>query len=266
MTNAYHAVESNGGKIIVSLKETEIKPNDLFDSDLKDGLYSMLSVSDTGCGIPEAIIDKIFDPYFTTKEQGKGTGLGLAVVYGIVKEYKGDIKVYSEVGKGTVVKIFLPIIETSDQTEFIDENELQASGTERILFIDDEEPITLMVKQMLERLGYHAIVRTSSLEALKFFRANPDAVDLVITDMTMPKMTGDQLARELFAVRSDIPVIICTGFSERVDDKKAKAMGIKGFLMKPIMKSKMAAMVRNVLDESKIQRITNNHCVNPTKP
>lgn len=251
ITNAYHAVEPTGGTIAIQLKETAIGSGDLAGSSLEQGRYAILTVSDTGGGIESAIIDKIFDPYFTTKDQGKGTGLGLAVVYGIVKDHNGDIKAHSEVGKGTCINVYLPVMKKSSETLSVEKVENDITGNERILLVDDEIPIMRLESQILERLGYRITARTSSIEALEAFRANPDVFDLVMTDMTMPNMTGDQLAKELISIKPDIPVIICTGFSENINQEKAKNIGIKGFLMKPIAKSEMAQMVRKVLDEAK---------------
>ena len=194
---------------------------------------------------------KIFDPYFTTKEQGKGTGLGLAVVYGIVKEHNGYIKLHSEIGKGSTFDIYLPLMEKSITSKPLNIAEENLGGNERILLVDDEASIAKLESQMLERIGYKVTSRVNSLEALEAFKANPQSFDLVITDMTMPSMTGAQLAEKLLAVRPDIPIIICTGFSERIDKDKAKSLGIKGFLMKPVVKSEIAKMVRKVLDAVK---------------
>ena len=251
ITNAFHAVEETGGKISVSLKETVLEREELPDSSLEPGNYAMMTVADTGCGIDPGDMDKIFEPYFTTKEQGKGTGLGLAVVSGIIKEHGGDIRVYSEVGKGSTFDVYLPLAVQQVEQASGKPVDIHQTGTERILLVDDEEPIVHLEKQLLERLGYKVTMRVNSLEALEAFKANPDAYDLILTDMTMPNMTGDQLARKLIAIRPDIPIIICTGFSERINKDMAKAMGIKGFLMKPVVKSEMARMVRKVLDETK---------------
>jgi PAS domain S-box-containing protein len=250
ITNAYHSVEQTGGKISLQLKEIELTNGDLEGSSIDTGQYAVLSISDTGCGIDPSVMDKIFDPYFTTKEQGKGTGLGLAVVYGIIKEYRGDIKVYSEVGKGTTFNVYLPLMEKPSESIPVEKADIYETGNERILLVDDEGPIVHLERQMLERLGYHVTSRVSSVEALEAFRANPNAFDLVVTDMTMPNMTGDQFAKELLSIRPEIPVIICTGFSEGITPDKATTMGIKGFLMKPIIKSEMSRTVRKVLDES----------------
>ncbi len=248
ITNAYHAVEQNGGKISIQLKETELGSEDRAGLSIGSGQYALLTISDTGCGIDPALVDKIFDPYFTTKEQGKGTGLGLAVVHGIVNEHQGDIKIYSEVGKGSTLNVFLPLMEKTFEAESVERVEKHKKGAERILLVDDEEAIANLGRQMLERLGYRVTSRVNSVEALEAFRANPDAFDLVITDMTMPNITGDQLANELISIRPDISIIICTGFSERMTQEKAKAMGIKGFLMKPVIKSELGQEVRKVLD------------------
>lgn len=251
ITNAYHAVESEGGKISVELKEVEQNSDELPGSLLESGRYAVLSISDNGHGMSTDLMEKIYEPYFTTKEEGKGTGLGLAVAYGIIKKHKGDIRVYSEVGKGTTFTIYLPLMEKPADTEPIDEIKDSFSGNERILLVDDEEPIAMLQKQLLERLGYKVAARISSLEAINAFKANPDGYDLIITDMSMPNMTGEQLAKEMMAIRPDIPIIICTGFSERINKEKAEAIGIRGFLMKPVLRSEMARVIRNVLDESK---------------
>lgn len=250
-TNAYHAVEDSGGQISIKLKQRELEGPDVPGIDLSQGTYAVLSVSDTGSGMSEDLIGKIFDPYFTTKEQGKGTGLGLALVYGIVKEFGGDIKVYSEIGKGSTFEIYLPLMAKSNGPESTPEAENYLGGNERVLLIDDEKAVVKLEKQMLERLGYQVTAETSSSEVLNIFSSNPEAFDLVISDMAMPNMTGDQLARELLAVRPDIPIVICTGFSEKIDGERAHEIGVKGFLMKPVVKSEMAKMVRKVLDEAK---------------
>lgn len=251
VTNAYHAVEKTNGKISVVLKETEISIGDLPDSTLQPGQYVVLTISDTGDGMNHNMIEKIFEPYFTTKEQGKGTGLGLAVVYGIVKEHGGHITVYSEIGIGTTFNVYLPVMKAD--TEYTREKtgpQIQ-TGNESILLVDDEVSVVKLEKAILERLGYEVTAFSSSPEALETFRANPAAFDLIISDMTMPDITGDKLAEELLSIRPDIPILICTGFSERINKAQAEEIGVKGFLMKPIIKSEMAKEVRNVLDDTK---------------
>ncbi|BBO80518.1 hypothetical protein DSCO28_10840 [Desulfosarcina ovata subsp. sediminis] len=251
ITNAYHAVDKHGGQIMVRLAEAANDDGDRSAQPIESIRYAVLSVADTGCGIDPSILDKIFEPYFTTKEKGKGTGLGLSVVYGIIKEHGGDIKVHSDVGKGTTIKVFLPLIMDSSDLLPDKEAETAQTGTEKILLVDDDEIIAALEKQILERLGYDVNIRTSSVEALEAFRANPNLYDLVITDMTMPNMTGDQLTRQLISIRPGIPIIICTGFSEKINAESARAMGVKGFLMKPVVKMEMARMVRQILDEKK---------------
>jgi CheY-like chemotaxis protein len=221
---------------------------------LAPGAYALLTVADTGHGIPANVMSRIYDPYFTTKAQGKGTGLGLAVVYGIIQEHGGHIRVRSEVGQGTVFDIYLPLLQRDEGAETMAKAVVHPTGCERLLLVDDEEAIVRMEKQMLERLGYEVTTRTSSVDALEAFKAKPSAYDLVITDMAMPNMTGDVLSRHLIAVRADIPVIICTGFSEQMSAAKARQSGIKGFLMKPLVRGDLANMVRKVLDATQNER------------
>ena len=173
LTNAYHAVEKTGGNIWVYLREVLVGANELPDSSLKPGRCALLTISDTGCGIEPEVMSKIFEPYFTTKEQGKGTGLGLAVAYGIVKEYGGDIKVYSELGQGTSFNIYLPLSDESPETAEEEKSERFQIGNERILLVDDEEVIVSLETQMLERLGYIVIAHSNSLDALERFQDQP---------------------------------------------------------------------------------------------
>ncbi|MGD9975376.1 MAG: PAS domain S-box protein [Desulfatirhabdiaceae bacterium] len=251
ITNAYHAVETNGGIIDIELKETVFKKDDLHDILKKPGKFACITVSDTGTGIDNSLIDKIFDPYFTTKEQGKGTGLGLSVVHGIVKQHGGDIKVYSEVGKGTTFNVYLPLSENANNIKTAAVTRKYPTGCENILLVDDEEPIIHMEQMMLERLGYKVTARTSSPYALDAFRTDPSKFDLVISDRGMPNMTGEQLAMELISARPDIPVILCTGFSDENDERRARELGVKGILKKPVAFGDLAEMVRKVLDEAK---------------
>ena len=187
--------------------------------ELNDGPHVRLTVTDTGCGMDSETLAHIFDPYFTTKEVGEGTGLGLSVVHGIVKTHGGTITVESEPGKGTTFHVYFPVIENDAETQEEDEEPLP-TGNERILFVDDEQVLLHVAEEMLKQLGYDVVTQKSSVEALELFRAEPDRFDLVITDMTMPKMTGDQLARELMKIRSDIPIILYTGFSHKGLGKK----------------------------------------------
>ncbi|CAK8711623.1 histidine kinase [Candidatus Electrothrix aarhusensis] len=253
MTNAYHAVEASSGRIIVTLHETSPASDALQDIALSVDQYALLSITDSGHGIPADLMDKIFDPYFTTKEQGKGTGLGLAVAYGIIKEHKGEIQVCSEVGKGSTFNVYIPLMDKQVVTNTIGDSALSPTGKEHILLVDDEEPIALLEKKMLEQLGYQVTMHIHSPEALEAFRAEPDVFDLVISDMAMPSMTGDQLAMELLAIRHDIPIIISSGFSERLNNGRGAKIGIKDFLEKPFLQSKLAKTVRKVLDAAKFE-------------
>jgi PAS domain S-box-containing protein len=252
ITNASHAVEAKNGVINIELEEIALKNRAITDfSGLVPGKYAKLSITDNGVGIPQSHFDRIFDPYFTTKEKGKGTGLGLSVVYGIVKDHDGDIKVLSEQGKGTTFEVYLPLMKKFQEAETADNHIGISGGTERILLVDDEVSVAKLEGQMLSRLGYQVTVETNSVGALNTFKASPDSFDVVISDMTMPNMTGDQLAQELLSLKPGLPIILCTGFSERMDEETAGSIGVKGFLMKPVVKSDLAQMIRNVLDESK---------------
>lgn len=249
-TNAYQAMREKGGVLELTLMEEKISTDDSgFYLDLHPGKYLKLTVSDTGHGIDKVIMEKIFDPYFTTKGPGEGTGMGLAMAHGIIKDHGGNIKVYSEVGKGTVFRIYLPLIESRSSKPNAMVEGPAKPGLERILFVDDEEYIVLMTRQILERLGYQVISRTSSVEALEAFRAKPNEYDLIITDMTMPNMTGVELALKLKKIRSDIPIILCSGFSEMINDDKAKKIGISAYVMKPILKDELGGTIRKVLDK-----------------
>ncbi len=250
ITNAYHAIEKNGGKITISLDDVYLEGYEIPDTSIESGRYALLSVSDNGIGIEPGNINKIFEPYFTTKEQGKGTGLGLATVYGIIKEHNGDIKVYSELGNGTSVNVYLPIVEPFRESSADHTNETYPTGDEKILIVDDEPSIAKLGQRMLERLGYDVTVLNSSLAALETIKKNPEAFDLIITDMTMPELTGDKLAKEVLSLNSFMPIVICTGFSERIDQKKSDDLGIKAFLMKPVILKDLSNTVRKVLDQA----------------
>jgi PAS domain S-box-containing protein len=251
LTNAYQAIESASGKINIGLKQVIINKSEPLQSSLPPGEYVQLLVADNGTGMSPSVIDKIFEPYFTTKARRKGTGLGLAVVYGIIKEHKGDILVTSHEGKGTSFKIYLPLIpkKESMNNPSIHEFEL-IKGNERILILDDEKTIVNTIRKVLTRLGYKVTGYTNSQEALIKFKSDPDHFDLIISDMTMPEMTGDEFASEILSIRPEIPIIICTGFSERIDKERAESIGVQGFLMKPVLKSEMAYLVRKLLDGS----------------
>ena len=248
--NATHAMREKGGVLEVSLADVELDADAVAQyPNLLPGSYLRLRVSDTGCGIDPQIIDRIFEPYFTTKGLAEGTGMGLAVVHEIVKSHGGMITVQSELGKGTTFHVFFPRIE-SEVTSEAEASGPLPTGNERILFLDDEEATVDMVIQTLERLGYEVTATTSSIEALEVFQAQPNKFDLVITDQTMPNMTGEQLSKELMRIRPDIPIILCTGYSELITEEKAKSMGIREFVMKPLVARELAETVRKVLDGS----------------
>ncbi|MBI9089100.1 MAG: response regulator [Desulfobacterium sp.] len=247
-TNAFHAVQECGGKFEVGLDEVAIDTDAILGNPgLQSGEYVHLSVSDTGHGINKEILPMIFDPYFTTKGNGKGTGLGLSVTYGIVKDLNGDIKVYSEPGKGTTVHVYLPKAETPPLVEKFS-GEPIVNGTEHILLVDDEESIAQMGRQMLEKHGYSVTACTDSLEALEAFRANSEGFDLVITDMTMPNMTGDILAAEIKKLSATTPIILCTGFSEKISRNSYSTKVIDDFLMKPVTMHTISRSIRKLLD------------------
>ena len=250
-TNAFHAMEETGGELKVSLKEMELGTLDLINPNMAPGVHACLIVADTGKGMDKNLIDKIFDPFFTTKAIGKGTGMGLSVVHGIVTAMGGAIHVFSEPGKGTGFHVYLPVEKSLSETQVTNSEAEIRGGTEHILLVDDEEAILTMEKQVLERLGYHVTSRTSSIEALEAFRANPDKFDLVITDMAMPKMSGNKLSEALTKIRPDIPILLCTGFSGNMSEEKATFIGIKGFLLKPIVMKDLAQKIREVLDDDK---------------
>ncbi|MDX1314299.1 MAG: PAS domain S-box protein [Eudoraea sp.] len=247
-TNAGHAMQETGGELSVMLEEVSLQEDDLesFVS-LDAGSYLKLSVKDTGTGISKENIVRIFEPYYTTKEQGKGTGLGLAVVHGIVKEYGGDIKVYSDVGKGTAFHILFPLIEKekADQPEEIQQI---PTGTEKILFVDDEESLVTVGKLVLERLGYKVEGLTSAEKALECLKTSIEAYDLVVTDKTMPGMTGFDLAGEIRKFSPDIPILLCTGFQEKNIEDRIQEMDINGYILKPINKREVAEKIRAILD------------------
>jgi signal transduction histidine kinase/ActR/RegA family two-component response regulator len=247
-TNAAHAMREKGGLLEIDLTRTTCAEGDPPPChDMKPGTYVVLTVRDTGHGMKPEIIERIFDPFFTTKEQGEGTGLGLSVLHGIVRNHRGYIAVESEPGKGSAFHIYFPKLEEHEKIE-TKQDLTTASGKERILVVDDEAIIVELNTQRLSRLGYEVSTRTSSVDALEFFRKEPDRFDLVVTDYTMPNMTGMDLARELMKIRPDIPIILCTGHSESISPETAKQGGIKAFLMKPIAKHDLARAVRRVLD------------------
>ena len=248
-SNAADAMQNGGG--ILEIKTDPVQfTRKHEDTGLEPGRYVKLTVRDSGEGIPEEALGRIFDPYFTTKEVGKGTGMGLAVVHGIVEEHKGKTAVQSTPGKGTTFEIFFPAVEAEAEPETRPDEALP-TGKERILLVDDEESLVMLNRMRLQRLGYSVHGATDPREALKQFRSDPGQFDLIITDMTMPSMMGDQLAREVMKIRRECPVILCTGYSELISEEEAKDMGVRAFVLKPLEMRDLAKTVRNVLDESK---------------
>jgi signal transduction histidine kinase/DNA-binding response OmpR family regulator len=246
-TNAHHAMQEKGGVLAVSLTSVNLEPDNLaVHPDLKPGSHVKLTVTDTGHGIDKATMAKIFDPYFTTKEKGMGTGLGLAVAHGIMQKHGGAITVASEPGKGSVFTLYFPALQKQEDREALIKEEIP-TGHEHILLVDDEQVLVEVGRRMLERLGYKVDTRTSSVEALALFKSHPDRYDLVITDMTMPNMTGDKLAMEILQVRADIPIVLCTGYSENILEERAQAIGIKALIRKPILMAEMARAIREAL-------------------
>ena len=250
-TNAAHAMREKGGVISVCLKSRTLEEDaTAVHPDLAPGAYLDLAVSDTGHGMDQEVVERIFDPFFTTKETGEGTGMGLSVVHGIVKNHGGAILVESEPGESTVFHIYLPLIEVeAEQAE--ETVKPFPIGTERILFVDDVEALAELGERMIEHLQYKVTASTSSIEALDLFREDPGRFDLVITDMTMPHMTGADLSLELLRIRPGIPIILCTGYSEMISEEKAVKMGIRAFVNKPFSMRDLAETIRKVLDQEK---------------
>ncbi|WDP91229.1 MAG: response regulator [Desulfobacter sp.] len=246
-TNAAYAMKENGGTLTISLGETSHAPSMVPPSG-KPGRFIRLSVKDTGTGMPPEVMGWIFDPFFTTKPKGQGTGMGLAVAHGIITRYKGGITVDSTPGKGTRFDIFLPVLEGTVQDESDARSPLLPGGKERILFVDDEPFQTELFTEMLGNLGYRVTAETDSRKALEIFRRSPDRFDAVVTDMTMPGLPGDRLSREMLTLRPDIPILLCTGYSDRISRETALKMGIRAYARKPLGMAEMARHLREILD------------------
>jgi len=247
-TNAADAMEKRGGRLETSVEQIYWDSKYIVNYKiLPKGYYIKLVISDTGDGIEPDVLESIFDPYFSTKGKGKGTGLGLAVVQGIVNSHDGEIHVYSEPDKGTTFTIYFPTIEAKIKSPQ-ENNQALLAGTESILLVDDEIAIVNMGKQVLQKYGYTVTTANQSIEALRIFKENPYNFDTVVTDMTMPKMRGDQLARKMIEIRPDIPIIICTGFSRHLSDGIIKVSGVQATIMKPFTSQDLCLAVRNAID------------------
>jgi PAS domain S-box-containing protein len=248
-TNASHAMEEQGGVLEVGLHKVELSSNDLkTEPTLHPGTYIKLSVRDTGVGLTPELIDKIFDPYFSTKDVGKGSGMGLALVHSIVTNHGGFIKVASVTGKGSTFNAFFPRIDEEIISENFEKAEDIPTGNERILFVDDEEMLADIGKSTLEILGYSVTAKSDSSEALQLFQGDPTLFDLVITDQTMPNIPGSELAKQLLKIRPDIPIILCTGYSGMINEAAAQEIGIREYTMKPVSRNVIAKLIRKVLD------------------
>lgn len=251
-TNAYHAMGKSGGILTIKLLDVEISEDkDFFDKIMKNGTYLKLEITDTGPGMNQEILLKAFDPYFTTKEVGKGTGFGLALVHAIVEEHDGYIKVESTVGQGTSFYVYLPIVgQNTDIYAGMKEKKAFKGGTENIMVVDDERDICLVTQEFLQIYGYTVAIFENGQKALEVFEKDPDQFDLIVTDMTMPYMAGDELAKKILTVRKDIPIILCTGYSETVSEAIALEIGIRKYVQKPFSNEELAVLIRNILDTS----------------
>lgn len=248
-TNAAQAIGEKGGTLAVSVSEESVPAGFLTrELNLPSGMYAKLSVSDTGSGIDPAHISRLFDPFFTTKKVGEGTGLGLAVAYGIVHDHGGSIRVTSNPGQGATFDVYLPLPDRAKVTPDEPSTEAFERGHEHILFVDDEGALAFLGQTMLTDLGYRVTSCTDGLEALKVYQSDPGSIDLVITDMNMPGLSGSELAAEIMKLRPDQPIILCTGYSDYMDTEKALKMGIKAFVMKPLTRGFLASLVRKVLN------------------
>ena len=249
-TNAGHSMKKKGGVLSIRFEECDLETDDLLSiRGIKKGRYNKLTISDTGYGISKDIIDKIFDPFFTTKKSGEGTGMGLSTVHGIVKDMGGSISVYSEEGKGTAFHVLFPVHTDAGAQKAPDKDYTPRKGSETILIVDDEENILVVVQGFLEDLGYRVIVSNSSIEALERFKQAPGEFNLVLTDLTMPNMTGLDLAKHLKKVRFDIPIILCTGFSEQIKQEDLVEAGISSLIMKPVIRKDLFRAIEIVLDK-----------------
>jgi CheY-like chemotaxis protein len=249
--------KQESGVLKIGLEQAVLTEEDLrFQPEIEAGEYVKLTVTDSGMGIDPLVRERIFEPYFTTKELGKGTGLGLSVVHGIVQSHGGFIKVYSEPEHGTSFHVYFPVALEGRRTVPAAADKRLPTGAETVLVVDDEKFLTDMTQQMLERLGYRVETRTSPLEAIEAFSVNPGRYDALITDMTMPQMNGLSLAKRLLEIRPDLPILLCTGFSDQANEEKARTAGIREFAFKPLALNDLANTLRKMLDEAKPATMT----------
>jgi len=249
--NAVHAMNEKGD-LSISLEQVELQLGDIpAQYDCRPGFYAKLSVQDSGCGMRPEIIDHIFDPFFSTKAEYEGAGMGLATVEGIVAQHGGMIKVNSVPGKGTTFEIYFPTVDVQHVKEELHtpQNNLPG-GTEHILYVDDDLMLAELQEQLLTQHGYTVSVMNDSVEALKLFAANAERFDIIITDQTMPHLTGEELIGEIKKIRPAIPTILCTGYSSKIDEDKAKELGISAFMMKPHDLPQLLQIIRKILDGS----------------
>ncbi|MCP4722183.1 MAG: response regulator, partial [Desulfobacteraceae bacterium] len=254
-TNAYHAMEETGGELIVSLDQKTLSRADVVEYpnlSRGDGVYLVLEVSDTGCGMAEDVMERIFDPYFTTKEEGKGTGLGLATAYTIVQACDGDIRVKSRPGKGSCFTVLLPAVleDNGIEKQKVEHVRYMAGTGEHLLVVDDDPDIALMCKEGFKLLGYQVDAFSSSMEALAFFQENHGDIDLVVTDQTMPEKTGIELAKQMLKIKKDLPIILCSGYAGSVNKTIVKKAGIKRFVMKPVTVESLSREIQQLLESN----------------
>ena len=247
-TNALHAMENEKGILTVNLRRVELEPEFIQDIEARPGPYVLLSVADTGHGIAKEVRERIFEPYFTTKEIGRGTGLGLAMVHGIVHDAGGFVRVDSTEGQGSRFDLYLPVEKMESDTENASLQEDIPTGSEHILIVDDENAVTQVNRALLENLGYQTTTEGDSLRALEIIQAAPERFDLLLTDQTMPGLTGSELAKAALEIRPEMPIILCTGYSSVINEEEALALGIRKYLLKPVGREVLARSVRNALD------------------
>jgi CheY-like chemotaxis protein len=252
-TNAMQAMKAEKGVLTVGLKRVALSEDEIVKEDgVRAGDYMELTVSDSGRGMDEKAMERIFEPYFTTRDVGKGSGMGLAMVHGIVRGCGGFIRVKSMPGQGSSFRLYFPVLAGETAAGVAEEEQAPIpTGRERILVVDDEESLVEMYQAILEQLGYAVTVHSSSEQALAAFQASPENFDLVITDQAMPKLSGSELATRLLAIRPTIPILLCTGYSSIISEENAAALGIAKYIAKPIRMKELAETIRETLDRGK---------------